>query len=320
MVQFNLAAAEPVERIDLREYPTWERQDVMLAAFDRLAPQQVVEFLNDHEPKALRAAVEAEREGISLWDVRNAGNGRWIVKVARLPEPSALGDTPRTGFLRRCTMFRTASSETLREVDRAAKERTYHDRMVIVAEGTTWPHLGIVRRGVVEVVRSTDEGREIGLYDVLPYSMFNEASVFDEGAAEVTVVARGEVETLEVPAAFMRSLVQKNSDVSLGCARFFSQRQRRMSASAGNLASGRVLTRIARVLLDYASPDEGMAKGLGGVERISQTDLAARVGTVRDMGSRALSLLEDMGAIELRRGRVIQLNRAKLEQIVRSGK
>ena len=45
-----------------------------------------------------------------------------------------------------------------------------------------------------------------------------------------------------------------------------------------------------------------------------------RVGTVRDMGSRALSHLEDMGAIQLRRGRVVLLNRAALEEIVRTGK
>jgi hypothetical protein len=63
-----------------------------------------------------------------------------------------------------------------------------------------------------------------------------------------------------------------------------------------------------------------MAKGISGVERITQSDLAARVGTVRDMGSRALSHLEDMGAIQLRRGRVVLLNRAALEEIVRTGK
>jgi hypothetical protein len=38
------------------------------------------------------------------------------------------------------------------------------------------------------------------------------------------------------------------------------------------------------------------------------------------MGSRALSHLEDMGAIQLRRGRVVALNRATLEEIVRGGK
>jgi CRP-like cAMP-binding protein len=123
-----------------------------------------------------------------------------------------------------------------------------------------------------------------------------------------------------LPAAFARGLVQRSPEIALGVARFFAQRQRRLSGAAGNLAFGRVLTRIARVLLDYASPQEGMAPGEGGVERITQSDLAARVGTVRDMGSRALSHLEDMGALELRRGRVVKLNRAKLEEIVRTGR
>src|SRR5215472_17674294 len=109
---------EPVERVDLRQLPTWERHDRMLAAFDRLTPNQVVEFTNDHEPKALRATIEAERDGIMLWDSRNLGDGRWVIRMTRLPEPVVGGEAPRISFLRRCTMFRTANIETLREVDR----------------------------------------------------------------------------------------------------------------------------------------------------------------------------------------------------------
>jgi CRP-like cAMP-binding protein len=311
---------EPIERIDLRPFPTWERHDRMLMAFDRLAPNQAVDFINDHEPKALRVTVEGDREGVLLWDSRNAGDGRWMIRLTRLPEPVLGGEAPRIAFLRRCTMFKSATAETLREIDRVAKERSYHDRMVIVAEGTNWNEFGLVRRGVVEVTRATDEDREIVLYDVPPYGGFNEVAVFDEGTAEVTVIARGDVDVLEVPGQFMRQLITRSAEVATGCARFFAQRQRRLTSAAGNLAFGRVLTRIARVLLDYSSHGQGMAKGISGVERITQSDLAARVGTVRDMGSRALSHLEDMGAIELRRGRVVMLNRAKLEEIVRTGK
>ncbi len=316
----DATATQPVERVDLRELPSWERHDRVLASFDRLTPGQAVEYTNDYEPKALRTHLEAEREGIVLFDVRNLGDGRWLIRLTRLPDPSMQGDTPRIAFLRQVRMFRNAPIDLLREVDRAAKERNYHDRMVIVAEGTNWPTLGIVRRGVVEVTRAADEGREIVLYDVSPYSMFNEASVFDEGTAEATVIARGEVEIIELPAQFVRGLVQRSPEIALGMGRFFAQRQRRLSGAAGNLAFGRVLTRIARVLMDYASPKEGMAPGEAGVERITQSDLAARVGTVRDMGSRALSHLEDMGALELRRGRVVKLDRAKLEEIVRTGR
>ena len=319
-MSFNSSATEPAERIDLRPLPTWERVDRMLVAFDKIAAGQMVEFINDHEPKALRASLDQAREGISLWDVRNAGDGRWVIRLTRLPEASTLGDTPRISFLRRCTMFRNVPKEILREIDRVSKERTYHDRMVIVAEGTNWPELGIVRRGVVEVTRATDEDREIVLYDVSPYSMFNEAAVFDEGTAEVTVIARGDVDTVEVPAPFVRQLLVRSPEVATGCARYFAQRQRRLTGAAGNLAFGRVLTRIARVLMDYASPDAGMARGVSGVERITQSDLAARVGTVRDMGSRALSHLEDLGAIELRRGRVMRLDREKLEEVVRTNR
>ncbi|HXN08617.1 MAG TPA: DUF2249 domain-containing protein, partial [Candidatus Acidoferrales bacterium] len=217
----DATTTQPVERVDLRELPSWERHDRVLSSFDRLTPGQAAEFVNDYEPKALRTHLEAEREGIVLWDVRNAGDNRWIIRLTRLPDPSMQGDTPRIAFLRQVRMFRSAPIDLLREIDRAAKERSYHDRMVIVAEGTNWPTLGLVRRGVVEVTRAADEGREIVLYDVSPYSMFNEAAVFDEGTAEATVIARGEVEIIELPAQFVRGLVQRSPEIALGMGRFF---------------------------------------------------------------------------------------------------
>ena len=95
-----------------------------------------------------------------------------------------------------------------------------------------------------KALRATDEDREIVLYDVPPYGGFNEAAVFDEGTAEVTVIARGDVDVLEIPAQFMRQLITRSPEIATGVARFFAQRQRRLTSAAGNLAFGRVLTRI----------------------------------------------------------------------------
>jgi CRP/FNR family transcriptional regulator len=56
-----------------------------------------------------------------------------------------------------------------------------------------------------------------------------------------------------------------------------------------------------------------MARGLSGVENLSQAQIAAAAGTVRDMAARALLRLKNSGAVELDRGRVRMLDRDQLE-------
>jgi hypothetical protein len=56
-----------------------------------------------------------------------------------------------------------------------------------------------------------------------------------------------------------------------------------------------------------------MARGLPGVENLSQAQIAAAAGTVRDMAARALLRLKNAGALELDRGRVRAIDRPRLE-------
>jgi CRP/FNR family transcriptional regulator len=49
-----------------------------------------------------------------------------------------------------------------------------------------------------------------------------------------------------------------------------------------------------------------------GQGRLTQDDLAARVGTVREVVARSLKELENIGAIEVQRGRIKILDRKKL--------
>ena len=61
-----------------------------------------------------------------------------------------------------------------------------------------------------------------------------------------------------------------------------------------------------------------MARGLSGVENLSQAHIAAAAGTVRDMAARALLRLRNAGAVELDRGRVHALDRELLEAFARN--
>ena len=74
-----------------------------------------------------------------------------------------------------------------------------------------------------------------------------------------------------------------------------------------SLSFCRVIQRVAQALLDDTEKD-------GDVWRLTQSALAAEVGTTREVVARCLATLRDAGAVRLGRGRIIVLSREKLQQ------
>ncbi len=87
-----------------------------------------------------------------------------------------------------------------------------------------------------------------------------------------------------------------------------SQNLRMLVAKVAELSFYTVTARLARLLQDL--PETQLAGS--GQDRLTQDDLAARVGTVREVVARSLKELENIGAIEVQRGRIKILDRKKL--------
>ncbi len=79
--------------------------------------------------------------------------------------------------------------------------------------------------------------------------------------------------------------------------------------SLGNLSFNKVAQRVAMALLDSTGDDSGP------VVRGTQADLAAEVGTTREVVARCLAELQDGGAIKLGRGRITVLDRNYLQNV-----
>ena len=67
-----------------------------------------------------------------------------------------------------------------------------------------------------------------------------------------------------------------------------------------------VNARLAKLLLETASPKE---------RALTQQEMAARVGTVREMIGRSLRQLEMNGLIKIKRASIVIVDRAGLEKI-----
>jgi CRP/FNR family transcriptional regulator len=116
-----------------------------------------------------------------------------------------------------------------------------------------------------------------------------------------------------IPAEAVLHAVRNDSELALGFLTAASQARRRSIDTIADLAFAHVLQRVAKFLLSYAPATTGMAPGLPGVENLSQAQVAAAAGTVRDMAARALLRLKNAAAVELDRGRVKSIDRGRLE-------
>ncbi|HLC23812.1 MAG TPA: helix-turn-helix domain-containing protein, partial [Dehalococcoidia bacterium] len=92
----------------------------------------------------------------------------------------------------------------------------------------------------------------------------------------------------------------------------FARRLRRLTTLVGDLSFRNVISRLAKVLLEVAVSEGGPAPA----PRLTQEEMAAMVGTVRDVIGRALRLLEKEGAIKLQRQRIVVVAPDKLKDML----
>lgn len=92
-----------------------------------------------------------------------------------------------------------------------------------------------------------------------------------------------------------------------------AQRLRSVVDIVEDTALHSVVSRVARLLLRCATGDQQLVEGApDACERITQQDIAAMTGSVREVVQRALKFLEQEGAIRLGRAEVSVIDAAVL--------
>jgi CRP/FNR family transcriptional regulator len=173
----------------------------------------------------------------------------------------------------------------------------------------------IVAEGVVEIRQISLRGREQVFHTEGPGATLGEAPLFDGGGYIASAVALAPTRVLFLPRAEVVRLCQRRPAVALAILKTLAHRVRRFAAIVSDLAFRPVIERLARHL----------ATALGGpIEAgtridlsLTQSQLAARLGTVRELVARAFSQLENSGVISRDRSRVTIRDPARLAALAR---
>jgi CRP-like cAMP-binding protein len=218
-------------------------------------------------------------------------------------------------LLRQIPYFAGLTAPMLAELAHSVRTREVdpHGRVLTAGE----PCLGLyfVIRGQVRLMKTAADGRQHVLRVLGPGATFNDVAVFDGGPNSDTAIAVGPTKIGYLPTATMVRLIERQPEVAKAALKLLSQRQRSLGHVVEDLALRDVTARVARLLLDcIGHHDHIVEKAEFACARITHQEIAAMVGSVREVVQRALKELERDGAIALHRSRIDIRDAGKLER------
>jgi CRP/FNR family transcriptional regulator len=178
--------------------------------------------------------------------------------------------------------------------------REYSRGESLFFEGDPCAGLHIVRNGCIKLYRLSPQGRQYIVRLVQEKDTFNEVSVFDGGNNPVNGEAIEASQVWVVEPDCLRRLVRSNPDFAAKVIYNLGQNLRHLVQTASELAFYQVTHRLARLL---SSLPEAETAGVN-PSRWTQEQLAARLGTVREVVARSLRELERSGAIRTENRRI----------------
>ncbi len=216
--------------------------------------------------------------------------------------------------LRRVSFFAALPHGELEALASHCSVRKLGKDEMLFAEGDSCEGLYVVQAGAIKVFKMADSGREQVIGIDRAGSTVAELPIFDGGNYPASATAIEDSTLLHLPKREFLGLCRENSAVAFAVIRTLAWRFRYLTTLVEELSLKEVSNRLARFLRDRAQRDGVRTRR--GVEfplQESNQEIAAEIGTVRDLVSRNLRRFVDRGILRLERRRVIVLDMSELE-------
>jgi CRP/FNR family transcriptional regulator len=206
----------------------------------------------------------------------------------------------KLNVLRDCRYFHGISESILLELAQGTHLYRYEAGEIIFREGEPCTGLHIIQTGNVKLYKISPQGREMIVRTFGEGDSFNEVPVFDENVNPISVAAISNAEIWVVSCKVIRLAMQKHPEMATSIILNLTKNLRMLIGLVEELSFYQVTNRLARLI--HQLPDEQL-QGKND-QRLTQDELAARLGTVREVVARSLKELEHSGAIEVVRRQI----------------
>lgn len=193
----------------------------------------------------------------------------------------------------------------LREIASAGGIKRYPANAVLINEGDQADSLFILLSGRVKVYAANEAGKEV-IFSTHGAGEYVGELALDGGIRSASVMTLEATTCSVVSGANLRAFIASHPDFALHLIHKLIWRVRQASDSVKSLALHDVYGRIVKLLLQLAQP-EGDIQVVA--ERLTQQDIAERVGASREMVSRVFKDLVAGGYLRIAGGRISVLKR-----------
>ncbi len=176
-----------------------------------------------------------------------------------------------------------------------SEKRRFKKNERLVEMGQTEQAFYLLLSGRVNVVLAGGNNKTITLATLGAGECIGEMGALDQQPASATVIAECSIDVLRLDREAFREVLQQNPHISATILKTLARRLNQTNQQIVRLATLSVQGRVARSLMDIAtplSPGELQIKG-----RVAHSALADKVGASREMVGKALKDLEAKGFI-----------------------
>jgi len=217
-----------------------------------------------------------------------------------------------TELLRQNAVFSHLQVADLKYLVRESISRNYQNGERIAHDGDIWPYIFLVGNGKVKAVKESAEGRILTIVTIGSGEIFWGPAFFQEGLPNLAaLIADQGCQIFLWSQERILPILLANGRLSWELSGLMVDRMQRASDIVEELAFQPVAVRLASFLVDYFKDSES--------ERVARDltldEMAARVGSTREVVSRILHRFANQGLIEITRTEFMFTNKDGLRQL-----
>ncbi len=218
-------------------------------------------------------------------------------------------------ILRKTPLFASLTDKEMEALAGRVSNRHFERGALLFSEGDPCTGLFLVASGKIRIFKLSPAGREQVLAVEGSGSSFAELPVFDGGNYPASASALEDAEILFISRKDFQNFCREHPDVALKVIAVVGSRLRRLVGIIEDLSFTTVRHRLIALILRLTQASGTTSKEGVRVELTkTHQDLAAELGTVRELVSRNLSRLQAEGFLEVNGRSIIVKNLAGLKR------
>lgn len=203
--------------------------------------------------------------------------------------------------LRRTRLFGSLDDGALSWLAGRAEERRLDAGQMLFLGGERADEMFVIVSGTIRAFQQKSNGREQVMHIDSAGATLGDVPVFDDGPYPASAIAQTDCAVLVIKRPVVQQLCFEHPRFALGALKLMAQRVRRHAQLVNILSFHEVGQRLALLLLDEAARSGVEEKGQVIFRlNLSNHEIASRIGSVRDVVSRALTRLQQLGLVTVK--------------------